>query len=45
VRVRFGAPAHPAELRAEGKGGTDAERIADALRRRVAALIADASHR
>jgi 1-acyl-sn-glycerol-3-phosphate acyltransferase len=42
VRIRFGPPVRSAELRAEGTGGTDAERIADALRRRVAVQIADA---
>jgi long-chain acyl-CoA synthetase len=42
VRIRFGATVRPAELAAEGTGGTDVERVAAALRRRVAALIADA---
>jgi long-chain acyl-CoA synthetase len=43
VRIRFGAQVRVVELLAEGTGGTDAERVAKALRRRVAALIADAS--
>ena len=38
VRVRFGAPARPQALAAEGAGGSTAERIAAALERRVAAL-------
>jgi long-chain acyl-CoA synthetase len=42
VRIWFGAQVRVAELLAEGTGGTDAERVAEALRRRVAALIADA---
>jgi 1-acyl-sn-glycerol-3-phosphate acyltransferase len=42
VRIRFGAQVRVVELLAEGTGGTDAERVAKALRRRVAALIADA---
>jgi long-chain acyl-CoA synthetase len=38
VRIRFGAPVRAAELLSEGTGGTDAERMAAALRCRVAAL-------
>ncbi|MGE0651686.1 MAG: AMP-binding protein, partial [Alphaproteobacteria bacterium] len=38
VRIRFGVPVRAAELLSEGSGGTDAERVAAALRHRGAAL-------
>ncbi len=38
VAVRFGAPVEPGTLEAEGTGDTPEQRIADGLRRRVAAL-------
>ncbi|HET8543123.1 MAG TPA: AMP-binding protein [Pseudolabrys sp.] len=41
VRVDILAPVHTAELAAEGKGGTDAERIVDALHRRIADALAE----
>jgi long-chain acyl-CoA synthetase len=38
IRVTFGAPVSAATLLAEGEGRTDAERVADGLRRRVMRL-------
>ena len=39
ISVEFLAPCMPAELAAEGTGDTEARRIADALRKRVAAAV------
>ena len=39
VRVEFLRPAQAAELAAEGQGQSDAERIVDALHRRIAAAV------
>ncbi|HEY9773969.1 MAG TPA: AMP-binding protein [Planktothrix sp.] len=44
VRVIFGDPVMPSQLKEEGKGNTDNERIADALRTRVQALSRRAHH-
>ena len=41
VRIDILAPVHTAELAAEGKGSTDAERIVDALHRRIADALGD----
>ena len=41
VRVDILAPVHTAKLAAEGEGGTDAERIVDALHRRIADALGD----
>jgi long-chain acyl-CoA synthetase len=42
LMVTFGDPAPVEALRAAGSGSTDEERVADALRRRLAAVAADA---
>lgn len=41
VRVDILAPVHTAQLAAEGEGHTDAERIVDALHRRIADALGD----
>ncbi len=41
LRVDILAPAHASQLAAEGRGGTDAERIIEALRRRIAEALGD----
>jgi long-chain acyl-CoA synthetase len=45
VRVTFGDPAPVEALRAAGSGGTDEERVADGLRRRLAAIAEGACDR